>query len=299
MKISCCINTYKRPKFLKDLLWSLDRQKLPEACSLEIIIVDNDPEHLGRPVVKKGLEELNLEIKYFCQPIKNISLTRNKAVEKASGDLILFVDDDGITDENWIREMVSCFEKFEADGVFGAVLPYFDPNTPQWLKTSGFFDRLVQKSGEISKFMRTGNCLIKSSLLKTMEGPFNPEFGLTGGEDSNLFRKLKNNGAKFVFCAEGIVYDYVPLERANLNYLIKRRFRNGITFVKNHIGRSDHKTGIRILYFFRSLSLLSCYFFLSLIAFPVKKQRIKFLLRSISYSGHLAAVFNINYQEYQ
>ncbi|MEX1014906.1 MAG: hypothetical protein WDZ80_07160 [Candidatus Paceibacterota bacterium] len=147
--------------------------------------------------------------------------------------------------------------------------------------------------------MRTGNCLIKASLIKSIEGPFNPDFGLTGGEDSNLFGKLKSSGAKFVFCAEGIVYDYVPLERANINYLIKRRFRNGITFVKNHIEGSAFKIGLRIFYIFRSSLFFMTYFLLTLICLPFKKWRINYFLKCIAYSGHLAAVFNVNYNEYQ
>ncbi len=298
MLISCCVNTFKRPEFLLNLLHSLEKQNIPVGYHLEVIVVDNDPQTTGKASIEKAKLQTNLDLKYFTQPIKNISMTRNKAVKEASGELILFIDDDGVADQNWVQHMVSSLIKYEADGVFGTVLPYYHEECPEWIKSGDFFDRLIQASGEPTRFMRTGNCLIKASLLKSVEGPFDPKFGLSGGEDSNLFGKLKSKGAKFVFCKEGIVYDYVPLERANLNWLMKRRFRNGTTFVKNSIHRSKYKLVARLYYFTRSIlfiffSTLTTLFFLG-----SKKKRIKWFLKVIAYSGHFAGVFDLTFNEY-
>ena len=124
---------------------------------------------------------------YLTQPEKNISLTRNKAVKKAIGEYLLFIDDNEIANPNWINSLIEVLIKYNADSVFGKVISYYEDGVPDWIKKSHFFKVPVEKTGEPSKFTRTGNCVIKSKLIKSIEGPFDPEFGLTGGEDGILF----------------------------------------------------------------------------------------------------------------
>ena len=101
MICSICVNTYKRPVLLKKLLLSFEEQELPQNTELEIIIVDNGPKQLGKKVAEEFKRRNNLKINYFVQPIKNISLTRNVAVKNATGEYILFVDDDAYADKSW------------------------------------------------------------------------------------------------------------------------------------------------------------------------------------------------------
>lgn len=297
-KISCCVNTFKRPDLLKKLLVSLNNQILENGWELEVIVVDNDSNKSGNESVLDFQKKYPLKVKYFSQKIKNISLTRNKAVQKASGDYIFFIDDDGIAANNWIQKMLNCLDKYNADGVFGTVLPFFDDDAPKWVHKSPFFNRLTQKTGEPSKYYRTGNCLVKAEWLKKEEGPFDPAFGLTGGEDSALFGKLKSHGAKLIFCKEGIVHDYFPNDRANLKWLINRFYRTGNTSIQGKINKSNIKLITRIFYFFRSLIILTfCLIFLILFL-PSNYYRHIWLVKSASYFGHLMAVFNVYYEGY-
>ena len=100
MKCSCCINTFARPDLLKKLLVSLHKQKLPADVELEIIVVDNGPNQKGEKVVEGVNKLYTNKIKYFIQPEKNISLTRNIAVQNSTGEYILFIDDDGSAEMN-------------------------------------------------------------------------------------------------------------------------------------------------------------------------------------------------------
>ncbi|MHA2277876.1 MAG: glycosyltransferase family 2 protein, partial [Candidatus Kariarchaeaceae archaeon] len=90
-KFSVCIATYKRPSNLRNLIFSIEKQCLPEGGNIEIIIVDNDPEESARVVIDDIKESFKIPILYFHQSIKNISLTRNVAVKNASGDFLLFI----------------------------------------------------------------------------------------------------------------------------------------------------------------------------------------------------------------
>lgn len=299
MLISCCINTYKRPTLLKKLLKSLESQKLDLNWALEIIIVDNDELEEGKTVVDDFKRTSNLNIKYYTQPVKNISITRNKGVEMATGSVIMFIDDDGYADSNWIFEMFHCMIKYDADGVFGTVLPYFDEGVPEVYIKGGFFDRPIQNSGEISKYKRTTNCLIKKEILDKIEGPFDPKDGLTGGEDSNLFEKTQINGAKLVFCKEGIVYDHVPFNRANLKWLLQRRFRTGRGFTSIKLRNSKNNVFTKIYSFLRPVTFLTISTAAFLVCLPFKIQRTRWILNIASNIGHLAAFTKIEYNEYE
>ncbi len=298
MLISCCINTHKRPALLKKLLQSLDNQLLDPNWELEIIIVDNDTLEEGRPVVDEMVKTSTLNIKYYTQPIKNISITRNKGVEMAKGDLIMFIDDDGYADNRWIFEMANCLKKYNADGVFGTVYPYFDKGVPELFIKGKFFDRLIQNTGEPSKYKRTTNCLIKKDVLNTISGPFDPKDGLTGGEDANLFEKIQRNGAKLVFCKEGVVYDHVPFNRANIKWLTQRKFRTGKGFTSIKLKHSDSFVA-KSYYFLKPVLFLFISLFVLILSLPFQIQRTRWFLHLVSNIGHLAAFTAIDYQEYE
>lgn len=298
MNISCCINTFKRPQFLNKCLYSLLTQNEIENISLEIIVVDNDPLESGRKTVEELNNNLKSSIKYFVQPVKNISLTRNKAVSEAKGDLILFIDDDGYADSNLLKSYLECMNKYRADALFGQVIPYYEEGVAQWIRKGNFFYRSVQKTGEKSKFTRTGNSIVKAELLKSIEGPFDPQFGLTGGEDINMFGQLAAKGAKFIFCAEAIVYDYVPKDRANPGWLTRRYYRTGLTFTERVINNSKYKFFRELYEVVKGIVYIAVSFLLVILYLPIKHKCFFWYLKIVGNIGHVAAVFGSKYEEY-
>lgn len=129
MLYSICIATYKRSELLEKLLDSLSKQKPPESTELEVIIVDNDKSESAREVVESAGKTSGLNLRYFTEPIKNISLTRNVSVAEAKGEYILFIDDDEIASPKWISHLQNVLFKYNADAVFGRVVSYFESDT--------------------------------------------------------------------------------------------------------------------------------------------------------------------------
>jgi succinoglycan biosynthesis protein ExoM len=152
-------------------------------------------------------------------------------------------------------------KEFKADAVFGAVIPYYENGIPVWIKEGGYFTKPIQRTGDKPDMLYTTNCMVKSELIKAMKEPFNPECGLTGGEDGLLFGSLERNGAKFVFCAEAVVHDLVPLSRGTLKYLCQRAFRRGITFSRHGIILSRNKILFGSIYSLKEFSLPSLVFY--------------------------------------
>jgi hypothetical protein len=115
----------------------------------------------------------------------------------------------------------------------GPVVPQYPTDTPKWIVKSKFFERPRFSTGTFlrSETCRTGNALVIASKVKARQPkPFDNTFAQTGGEDQDLFRWLEGQGCKFVWCDDAVVYEEVPLERHNLNYMLERGLRVSSTY---------------------------------------------------------------------
>lgn len=241
--ISICICTFRRPQLLDLLLQALSEQDR-DGLSLEVVVADNDPAASARPVLADWQARLPLPLRALHVPVPNIAATRNATVHAARGEWVLFIDDDEAPDEGWIRKLARAQRAFNADAVFAPVLPRYLDGTPAWLRRGGFFDRPRFATGTAitTQDARTGNVLIRRSKMLALSpspdaGPFDTAFGRTGAEDTMLFRDMLAHGAVFVWCDEATVSEEVPLQRANLPWLLRRSYRLGQTYVLSEIAR--------------------------------------------------------------
>src|SRR5262245_8821549 len=99
-RIVVCICTYKRPALLGQLLDALQKQRTDRRFAYSVVVVDNDREQSARAVVDECSRRAAVPIDYYCQPERNIALTRNTAVEHARGSFLAFIDDDEIPGED-------------------------------------------------------------------------------------------------------------------------------------------------------------------------------------------------------
>jgi succinoglycan biosynthesis protein ExoM len=297
---SVCVATYRRPQLLKKLLQRLSQQSLPDKVSIEIIVVDNDSKKSANPIVGQFSDSKKVRFSYYSQPIKNISLTRNLAIDKACGKYLLFIDDDESPISDWVMHLVKTLEKYNADGVFGYVEPVFNDKTPNWMRRRDlFFYGNVGKTGTETKATYTNNCIVKASLLKKMEQPFDPSYGTTGGEDIQLFRRLALEGARFINCREAAVTEFLPASRTRVGYFFIRGLSGGNRDTRVCIELSgNRRTFVRAYMLFKSLG----YGFISLLFLmlfsPSKILRTKWLIKLASNIGRFMAVFGWHYHQY-
>jgi succinoglycan biosynthesis protein ExoM len=94
VSVDVCIATYKRLDLIRQLLESLAVQTIIDSLKLRIIIIDNDPEKSAKTTVDTFFSDKDIAYIYDVQPEKNISLTRNKALDYATADYLAFIDDD-------------------------------------------------------------------------------------------------------------------------------------------------------------------------------------------------------------
>ncbi len=226
--VSICICTFRRPDSLLRLLRSLARLD-PASPRHEIIVVDNDVNRTGEVAVRQARAE-GQPLHYLVEPERGIARARNRSVEPAQGAFVAFIDDDEEADPRWLIELHGALVRHGADAGVGPVVPRFREDAPRWLVDGGFFDRPRFPTGTPleRRGMRTGNALVRRTILTAMAGPFDERFALSGGEDTDLFMRLLANGGRVIAVDTAIVWEHVPANRATMNWILRRRFLGGL-----------------------------------------------------------------------
>jgi succinoglycan biosynthesis protein ExoM len=237
--ISVCICTFKRPDLLRELLAALSDQKTDNLFTYSVVVADNDPLRSAESVVTGFTATTRLTVKYCVQPLQNIALTRNTALQHADeGDLIAFIDDDELPTGDWLYQLLKRHLACEVAGVLGPVKPRFEFEPPKWVKRGRFFDRPTHATGYRLSWTeaRTGNVLFAKAILDGAGAPFNSEFD-AAGEDMDFFRRMMEKGHVFVWCDEAPVYEVVPPSRCTRTYLFRRALLRGSNFSKHPADR--------------------------------------------------------------
>ncbi|MBP1768335.1 MAG: glycosyltransferase [Candidatus Aminicenantes bacterium] len=285
--ISVCICTYKRPDLLARTLDGVIAQARDPSFAMEVVVVDNDSSRSAQGPVSRFQQSRICKISYDCEPVKNISLARNRAIRNASGNLIAFIDDDEFPADGWIRNMCRCLKRYEADGVLGPVVPHFPPGAPKWLAKSGICERPRNKTGSPTTLrdLRTGNLLLRRRLFGDDGRWFDPALGLTGGSDGMFLSELVDRGRIFVWCDEAVVYETVPEERWAAGFYLKRNLRIGALQ-----GNVIRRTGNPVAVLFPTLSFAAHSVLLPFSALLGEHAWMKALTK-ISFSGGFLLAF--------
>ncbi|RFB73780.1 MULTISPECIES: glycosyltransferase family 2 protein [unclassified Herbaspirillum] len=300
--ISICICTFRRPALLDQLLMALTEQAC-DGLRVEVVVVDNDPAGSAAEVLRDWQSRMPMPLHARHETTPNIAQARNAAVHTAQGEWVLFIDDDEAPDADWIRHLVHTQREYNADAVFAPVLPRYLSDTPDWIRAGDFFNRRRFATGTAitTKDARTGNVLIRRSKLMVVPGPFDTAFGRTGAEDTMLFRDMLAHGARFIWCDEATVSEEVPAQRANLNWLLRRSYRLGQTYVLSEIARLGGlqrflraaQLGVRAL-----IQLLIAAG-VTLLALPFSRiAAIRWLRTTLAQCGKLSALAGHRYHEY-
>ncbi|MGB9234312.1 MAG: glycosyltransferase [Terriglobales bacterium] len=226
--IAVCICTYKRPELLKRLVGELQGQDTQGLFTYSIVVADNDELQSAKAVVTEFASS-SIAIKYCVEPRQNIALARNKAIENADGDFVSFIDDDEFPEKDWLLNLFRTCEQYRVDGVLGPVRRHFDQTPPEWIVKGDFYERPIHPTGMPLRWSlgRTGNVLLRKGLFTPGEAPFRPEF--RHGEDQDFFRRMMENGHRFVWSADAIAYETVPPIRWKRSFMLRKALLRGAT----------------------------------------------------------------------
>jgi len=226
--VAICIATYKRPNGLGKLLRSLDAQSFESPKpAIEIIVVDNDPEHSAKPVATSHAGPW--PVRYISEPQRGISQARNTSVRAVgeSTEWIVFIDDDEYASERWLDHLLAAQSAHGCDVVAGPVLGVLPDSAPAWASRGEFFQRERFATGTRRNRAYTNNTLARRSVVQSMSPVFDEALAFRGGSDTFLFRRIHERGHAIVWCDEALVYEDIPASRIRVSWVCKRAYRVG------------------------------------------------------------------------
>ena len=198
-KVSVVIPTLNRAGVLAQAIDQIEYQTVARD-SYEVIVVDNaSTDDTQGVLAAKRIEYSNL--KSLFQPKPGAAPTRNAGLREASGDVVLFIDNDILAERNLIEKHLEYHGRHAGASIIGTVVtPWHDRTDPflRYLRHRGIYNPYTITSGNIDfSYYHTGNVSTPRSTLLDVGG-FNEEFFIYGMEDIELGYRLQKAGGRMV-----------------------------------------------------------------------------------------------------
>ena len=235
MFLSVVIPTYNRLPILQKCLLALEAQDpAAEITGYEVVLVDDG----STDATVSWLRQHSLQLPHLRlieQEHGGPAQGRNRGVEAARGDVVVFIDSDLVVTPSFLRCHAAALEReWQRRGnrrcfTYGAVI-----------NTANFEDPTSEphKLRDLSwAYFATGNVAIDRQLLER-SGLFDTRFRLYGWEDLELGERLRRLGVVLVRCPEAVGYHWHPaLSLAQVPRLIEveqERAKMGLVFYRKH-----------------------------------------------------------------
>ena len=238
MFISVVIPTYNRRAILEKCLSALEHQ---DACGelddYEVVVVD-DGSTDGTPDWLRSNADRFPRVRLFEQSHGGPAEGRNRGVDNARGDVIVFIDSDLVVTPTFLGCHARALTKQWARSgsrlcfTYGAVI-----NTADFAHPTGERHKLRDLSWA---YFATGNVAIDRAVLE-QSGLFDQGFRLYGWEDLELGERLRQMGVELIRCPEAVGYHWHPAFRLeqipDLIRVERERARMGLVFYRKHPSR--------------------------------------------------------------
>ncbi len=251
-KLTIAIPTHNRSRLLRATLTSIDSLQLPSDYSTEILIIDNNSTDDTASVIGEFAATSHLPIRRIFEPRQGSSFARNRAVDEASGDYLLFIDDDAVAEPRWALELLDTLERRLLDAACGIVLPRWPVPPPRWLGPSVYIKLAVHNEARLRAAPKdeiehihnyfSANVGFRRDAFARF-GKFREDLGVVGGnpisgEDTELFERFMHLGGAVGFASAARVHHLIPPERMTRSYLRRKSYAFG--FGSALTGRPTH-----------------------------------------------------------
>lgn len=229
----------------------------------------------------KKLDYPKKDFEIIVESGKNPSENRNRGIERARGNLIIFLDDDASVEKDYLRKIDNFFKKYPGIDIVGGPQltnkgEKFFARISGIVLTSNFGAFKVNKrysSGEVNlnadeTFLTSANLCTKKKIFEKIEGF---DIHLFPAEDPEFISRAKKSGLKIAYDPEMTIYHK---RRDNFSSFCKQFFKYG--FVRPQKNKISGETGFIFIVpmifsvyflFLPTLSLLNHFFITPLIAY--------------------------------
>jgi glycosyltransferase involved in cell wall biosynthesis len=239
--VSVC--TRNRVRYLDVCLSSLEAQH-PPIGGLEILVVDNGssdttPEHLRR------WRDDGPDRRVIAEPHVGLAHARNAALEHASGDVVLFLDDDAVAPSAWAGLLAGAVrDRPDVVAAGGPVLLHLPRDLPRWATPTVHHWWSETAHGAIAQPYPPAlgpygtNMAVRRNAARAVGG-FPGAFGRRGrsllsGEETELWRSLREHGGVLWYEPRAAVHHRVLDGRVSRRWIARRAVAQGRTVALHH-----------------------------------------------------------------
>lgn len=243
--VSVVICTYNRADYLKKCLDSMLNQTYD---NFEVIVVNgpstDETENLLEKYPFKGIQQ---------KEKGGLSAARNIGIRTARGEIIAFIDDDGIADKDWLDELTTLYTTEDIVSVGGKIVPMWLCERPEWyIDQLGSSLSLLDFSQNIKQIVFPDcpygcNMSFRKRIFEEI-GYFDVSFGrclsknLLSHDEIDLCKRIDEKGYKTMYSPKAIVHHQIDASRLTKAWFKNRFFGgNGVStaiFHKKHYGTS-------------------------------------------------------------
>lgn len=255
---------------LDRVLAHLQSLRIPSGCDWEVLVVNNNSTDHTDTVIARHVGKLPLRRAF--EPVPGISLARNRAVRESRGDILAWTDDDAFPEPDWIEKTLDALDRFNAELVFGKVVPEWESAQPSWFtsKFRGMF-ALIDLGGEprlITESHIVGfnvNMAFRRSLTEKL-GIYRTDIGsgrMAGGEDIDLFQRAHREGIRIAYQPDAVVKHYIPAKRCTKAFYRSYTWGgspNHLKLLRNESRQVPHLFGLPRYFLRQQLAYLPAYF---------------------------------------
>lgn len=235
--VSIIICSHNRSADVSDCLNSLVPQIGPEA---EVILVDSasDPENKAELVKLAALFPL---LKLIRVDRPGLSLARNRGVDRATADWIVFLDDDAVPFPDWLEKLLATLTAASrTQAIIGGAIY---PRWPDGLNGDHLSERwkmflslsTADRPGSVTDgyTVNGANYAIRRRVLVDIGG-FPERLGRVGsslisGDDCHVTQSVLDTGLGAGFDPAFKIYHKINRERLKLSWILRRTFWEGVS----------------------------------------------------------------------
>jgi GT2 family glycosyltransferase len=237
--ITVVIGSYNRAPMLAQTLASLmaldTRLESGERFTYEIVAIDNastddTPQTIAAFAAPEGRGAAQ-QVRGYLEPRAGVTFARNRGIAEARGAWIAFHDDDQVAHPRWLAELMALAQRRDLKIVGGAVhlrLPESNSRelAPECRVLLGEKVGWDQEQPYTRKRVPgTNNLMLHRSVLDAV-GVFEEKL-TNGGEDADLYRRIRTAGFEAWYTPKSIVYHLIPEPRLGDDYMRWTATRHG------------------------------------------------------------------------
>ena len=258
LRLSLIVATYNRSASLIRALESVAQQNAPASEWECVVINNNSTDDTQERFAEFAAAHPDLNMRMVTELRQGLSFARNRGIRESEAEYIAIIDDDERISPDFITSYISLFDSTpDAVAAGGPIVAEYPSGRPRWM--SHFTERPVANTMYFGDKVREfpegripggGNMALRRSAVRRY-GVFDTSLGyvgesLIGGEESDLFERLRIAEAKYYYVPTAVMYHIIPPEKLTQKYLSRLSYNVGVSQLRR--AKFYHRVGrVRVM----------------------------------------------------